>query len=195
MSEEARKPLRRAVSDPEGYGAAAGESSEEHWHAGGLWQKPKLTRDWHCLEESESEERRTSYQELFLDLIFVTVIANLGEALRGEDEAEGSLPLADYVLVLLSVFTLWVAVLVYTNVFYSDDVSQKVWLACYMGGLVAVSAHARGRLSDTSNFCSFAGAAAFCLVLLVLAYARAAYHIPGRAKTRPGRRPATPRAR
>ncbi len=74
------------------------EHAEEPWHARGLWQKPRLWRDWADIRKED--HRKISWSELFFDLIYVTVIARLGEALR-EDE----LSFGQYVLYFCSVQT------------------------------------------------------------------------------------------
>ncbi|KAI5965505.1 hypothetical protein KGF57_000771 [Candida theae] len=77
-------------------------------------------------------ERGSSKTELFLDLLYVGLIANLaGEA---SEEASG-LALLKYVLFFLPLWVVWADIKDFTNYYYNEDLSQKVyifWILCLL---------------------------------------------------------------
>ncbi|CAI5756908.1 unnamed protein product [Candida verbasci] len=69
------------------------------------------------------EERKAATTELFVDLLYVGIVANLaGEA---SEEATG-LALLKYVLFFFPTFMVWQDVKDFTNYYYNEDLSQKV---------------------------------------------------------------------
>ncbi|KAI5969272.1 hypothetical protein CANMA_001719 [Candida margitis] len=77
-------------------------------------------------------ERGSSKTELFLDLLYVGLIANLaGEA---SEEASG-LALLKYVLFFLPMWVVWADIKDFTNYYYNEDLSQKLyifWILCLL---------------------------------------------------------------
>ncbi|KAG5421314.1 hypothetical protein I9W82_000404 [Candida metapsilosis] len=77
-------------------------------------------------------ERGSSKTELFLDLIYVGLIANLaGEA----SENASGLALLKYVLFFLPLWVVWADIKDFTNYYYNEDLSQKVyifWILCLL---------------------------------------------------------------
>ncbi|CAX45139.1 conserved hypothetical protein [Candida dubliniensis CD36] len=70
-------------------------------------------------------ERTSSKTELFLDLLYVGIIANLaGEA---SEEASGK-ALLKYVLLFLPTWVVWADIKDFTNYYYNEDLSQKVYI-------------------------------------------------------------------
>lgn len=70
-------------------------------------------------------ERTLSKTELFLDLMYVGIIANLaGEAL---EHASGA-ALLKYVLFFVPAWTVWADIKDFTNYYYNEDLSQKVYI-------------------------------------------------------------------
>lgn len=114
MSSAEAEPLQRLVSG----------SRDVPWYSGGLLQSPRLLRDWHELREDDG--RKITYSELFFDLIFVKALENLGEALRGEDAAEGAIPFGDWLLAFFSVYQAWSSMLIYSTRFFTDDLASKL---------------------------------------------------------------------
>jgi hypothetical protein len=158
---------------------AHSQSHHKLWFLSGLWQPPRLMRDWQNIRDEDN--RRITWAELFFDLIYVTAIAKLGEALRsgitGEELDDESISFRDYVVVFTVVFQLWASTVIYATRFNTDDLFHKIWLSLVMVGMVLVGMHVKGGLAG-SNTTWLAGSMASLRVLLVLAYLRVAYHVP-----------------
>lgn len=70
-------------------------------------------------------ERSSSKTELFLDLMYVGIIANLaGDAA----ENAGGEALLKYVLLFMAVWTVWCDIKDFTNYYYNEDLSQKLYI-------------------------------------------------------------------
>lgn len=70
-------------------------------------------------------ERGSGKTELFLDLIYVAIIANVaGEA--SENALWGSL--LKYILTFLPYWTVWADIKDFTNYYYNEDLSQKLYI-------------------------------------------------------------------
>lgn len=83
------------------------------------WQTPKLH-----IEEDEEEERKTSWLELFFDLIFVAVIAQLSHRLAIDVSWQG---IAGYVFLFIPVWWAWNAATFYNERFEVNDVRHRVF--------------------------------------------------------------------
>lgn len=71
-------------------------------------------------------ERSSSKTELFLDLMYVGIIANLaGDAV----ENAGWGALLKYILLFMAVWTVWCDIKDFTNYYYTEDLSQKLYIA------------------------------------------------------------------
>lgn len=70
-------------------------------------------------------ERTSAKTELFLDLLYVGIIANLaGEA----SEEVGGKALLKYVLLFLPTWVIWADIKDFTNYYYNEDLSQKMYI-------------------------------------------------------------------
>ncbi|KAF6062822.1 Bacterial low temperature requirement A protein (LtrA) family protein [Candida albicans] len=70
-------------------------------------------------------ERTSAKTELFLDLLYVGIIANLaGEA----SEEAGGKALLKYVLLFLPTWVIWADIKDFTNYYYNEDLSQKMYI-------------------------------------------------------------------
>ena len=70
-------------------------------------------------------ERSSSKTELFLDLMYVGIIANL--AGHASEHASGS-SLLKYVLLFVPAWTVWADIKDFTNYYYNEDLSQKTYI-------------------------------------------------------------------
>lgn len=152
----------------------AHQDSAPWWHAG-LWRAPHALLSW---EEVGKRPRQISFSELFFDLVMVVCFAALSDALRGDDEGDGALPLGDFVLLTVLVYSLWSYMLVYSSFFLGDDMSDKLLVSVFMTGVAGLAMHLRGRLSDRDNFDAVAVCVLLCLVTLSAALARVAWYEP-----------------
>ncbi|RCK63551.1 hypothetical protein Cantr_10033 [Candida viswanathii] len=70
-------------------------------------------------------ERTSTKTDLFLDLLYVGIIANLaGEA----SESASGLALLKYVLFFLPTWVVWADIKDFTNYYYNEDLSQKLYI-------------------------------------------------------------------
>lgn len=70
-------------------------------------------------------ERSSSRLELFLDLMYVGIIANLAGS--ASDDASGK-ALLKYVLLFIPAWQVWADIKDFTNYYYNEDLSQKVYI-------------------------------------------------------------------
>jgi len=109
------------------------EEEEEPWYKGGLCKPVEL---------NTSKVRKATWTELFYDLVYVTVVARLGETLRGEHGPP--LPLQDYALYIITLWVFWKTTNEYATLFMNDDLYHKLLFAVYMLALVTVGMHIEG---------------------------------------------------
>src|SRR3954451_14616163 len=130
----------------------------------GLVRPPDLTTD---------EERTASRLELFFDLAFVLVIAELAIALREDVTLHGELLFAGmFTLVWWS----WVSSTLYANRFDHDDVVYRLYK---LGSLAAVIGLAASATEATgARFGVFVGCHLLLRAMLLLQYRRAYRHVP-----------------
>lgn len=77
-------------------------------------------------------ERTSSRLELFLDLLYVGLIANLASEAT---EDAGGLALLKYVLFFFPIWTVWSDIKDFINYYYNEDLSQKLyifWIICLL---------------------------------------------------------------
>jgi low temperature requirement protein LtrA len=130
----------------------------------GLVRPPDLTTD---------EERTASRLELFFDLAFVLVIAELASALREEVTLHGELLFA-------ALFTLvwwsWVSSTLYANRFDHDDVVYRLYKLGSMAAVIGLAASATEATGE--RFGVFVGCQLLLRAMLLLQYRRAYRHVP-----------------
>src|SRR3954468_2246458 len=130
----------------------------------GLVRPPDLTTD---------EERTASRLELFFDLAFVLVIAELAIALREEVTLHGELQFA-------ALFTLvwwsWVSSTLYANRFDHDDVVYRLYKLGSMAAVIGLAACATEATGE--RFGVFVGCQLLLRAMLLLQYRRAYRHVP-----------------
>ncbi|KAL7663338.1 Uncharacterized protein ABC855_g4067 [[Candida] zeylanoides] len=103
-------------------------------------------------------ERTSSKTELFLDLMYVGIIANLaGEA---SEHASGA-ALLKYVLFFVPAWTVWADIKDFTNYYYNEDLSQKVYILWVLA-LLTLYANSHGDVLESVR------GAALCVVPYIL---------------------------
>lgn len=125
------------------------------------WQKPELRTD-----EDEGRERRVTWLELFYDLIFVVVVAELAHVLAADVSLAGAF---GYCLLFVPAAWLWVGGTFYNDRFDTEDISHRVFTFAQMipVAALAIFAHdARGKTAEEYALAYAAGR--FLLVLLWL---------------------------
>src|SRR3954449_1349626 len=132
---------------------------------GGVVRPPELTTD--------DDERTASRLELFFDLAFVLVIAELAIALREDVTLHGE-------LVFAGMFTLvwwsWVSSTLYANRFDHDDVVYRLYKLGSMAAVIGLAASATEATGE--RFGVFVGCQLLLRAMLLLQYRRAYRHVP-----------------
>jgi low temperature requirement protein LtrA len=131
----------------------------------GVVRPPELKTD---------EERTASRLELFFDLAFVLVVAELAIALREDVSLHGELLFAGlFTLVWWS----WVSSTLYANRFDHDDVVYRLYKLGSMAAVIGLAASATEATGE--RFGIFVGCQLLLRATLVLQYRRAYRHVPG----------------
>ena len=140
-----------------------------------LWRRPELRRD----EELE-REHRTSWLELFLDLVFVVVVEELTHVLadaNGKPDVSAS-TLGEFCLLFVPVWWVWIGCTYYNDRFETDDVSHRLFMFLTMLPLAAMAYSAGARLAIDNATEIFSWAYVAARVVLVVMWLRAGWHSP-----------------
>lgn len=130
------------------------------------WQRPRLRTD-----EEEARERKVSFLELFFDLVFVVVIAELAHGLAEHVDARGVLTFAG---LFVPVWWLWIGFTFYTERFESEDVSHRLFTFAYMVPVAVLAIFVHDAAGAASG--EFAVTYAVLRSLLVVLWLRGGYH-------------------
>jgi low temperature requirement protein LtrA len=124
-------------------------------------------------ELQTGDERAASRLELFFDLAFVLVVAELAIALTEDVSVRGALA---FVGLFTTVWWSWVSSTLYANRFDHDDVLYRLYKLASMAAVVGLAASA----TDATGkwFGIFVGCQLALRLLLLLQYQRAYRHLP-----------------
>jgi hypothetical protein len=98
-----------------------------------LYRSPRLRQFWKVASDGtkvlvrEKEERKTSWNELFYDLIFVAAVSNVGDNLASNPAWFGH-----FCLMFYPIYSTWVSVQFYSNRFYAEDIFHKMLIFTQM---------------------------------------------------------------
>jgi low temperature requirement protein LtrA len=123
------------------------------------------------LRSRDHGERRTTWLELFFDLVFVVAIDEVAQRLHGSVTTGA---VGAYLVLLAPVWWAWVGYVYYTNRFGTDDLGDRLMTLAQMGAALALAAVAPDAL-EAKGSVAFALAYGLFRVLLVLRYAFAAW--------------------
>ena len=126
---------------------------------GSWWEKPVLRTD-----EEEERERKVTWLELFYDLVFVVVIAQLAHSLAGHVSASGML---GFVLLFVPVWWVWIAGTFYKERFETIDISNRLFTFLQMLPVAAMAVFAHHALDETAVGFALSYAAARTLVTVL----------------------------
>ena len=129
----------------------------------GLVRPPELNTD---------EERTASRLELFFDLAFVLVVAELAIALREDVTVHGELLFAGFFTL---VWWSWVSSTLYANRFDHDDAVYRLLKLASMAAVIGLAASATEATGE--RFGTFVGCQLLLRASLLLQYGRAYRHI------------------
>ena len=132
------------------------------------WQRPQLRDD-----EVEGDERRVTWLELFFDLVFVVVIAELSHMLAGHINL---VSLGSFIFLFIPVWWAWVGATFYTDRFETEDISVRVFTFLQMLTVAAMAIFVHDALGETSA--QFALAYAAFRGVLVFLWWRVGRHNP-----------------
>jgi len=132
------------------------------------WQPPQLRTD-----EEEGRERRVTWLELFYDLAFAVVIAELAHYLAAHVSSEGAF---GYVLLFIPAWWLWVGGTIYNDRFESEDISHRFATFAQMIPVAALAIFAHDGLGKLGE--EFALSYAVGRLLLLVLWLRGGWHNP-----------------
>jgi low temperature requirement protein LtrA len=119
------------------------------------------------------EERHATWLELFLDLVFVVAIAELGMNFAAEPTAAG---FARYLALFVPVWWAWAGFTFYATRFDTDDLVYRVLVLLGMFAVAALATTLPEALDGGQN--EFVVAYVAVRLLLLVLYARARRHVP-----------------
>jgi low temperature requirement protein LtrA len=124
-------------------------------------------------ELNTGDDRSASRLELFFDLAFVLVVAELAIALREDVTVRGALAFSG---LFATVWWSWVSSTLYANRFDHDDVVYRLCKLGSMAAVIGLAASATGATGE--RFGVFVGCQLTLRALLLLQYRRAYRHVP-----------------
>ena len=125
-----------------------------------LWQRPRLRTD-----EEEGLERKATWLELFFDLVFVVVIAELAHTLS---EHVTVTSIAAFCFLFIPVWWVWIGVTSYIERFETGDISVRLFLFLLMVPVAAMAVFAHDALGETSQGFALAYISARALLMVLL---------------------------
>ena len=133
-----------------------------------LFEPPRLRR-----EESETEERRATWLELFFDLIFVVAIAQLAHNLNQHFSFSG---LIEFAVLFIPVWWCWIGATFYDTRFDNDGLVDRLITLLQMAIIAIMATNLHHGLE--SSAVGFALSYAAFRSVLVCQYLHAGYHVP-----------------
>jgi low temperature requirement protein LtrA len=119
------------------------------------------------------EERHATWLELFLDLVFVVAIAELGTSLAHHVSVRGFLI---YLGLFVPIIWAWAGFTFYATRFDTDDLLYRVFTLLGMFGVAALATTVPSAFEGHAN--GFALAYACIRIVIVVLYIRARRHVP-----------------
>jgi low temperature requirement protein LtrA len=133
------------------------------------WWQPQLRIG----EETEAEQRRATWMELFYDLIYVVAVSQLAHNLYENISITGFI---SFIALFVPVWWSWIGTTLYANRFDTDDLGHRLLTGVQILAIAALAVNIHYGLGKTAP--GFALAYAASRFVLVVEYARAAKYIP-----------------
>ncbi|MBA3943188.1 MAG: low temperature requirement protein A [Herpetosiphonaceae bacterium] len=130
------------------------------------WQVPRLRTN-----EEDRYERRTGWQELFFDLVFVVIVSELAHYLAGHTTLAG---IGSYIVLFVPVWWVWIGGTIYNDRFETYDISYRFFVFLQMLPVAAMAIFVHDGLATNSR--GFALAYAVVRILLISMWLRGGYH-------------------
>jgi low temperature requirement protein LtrA len=135
---------------------------------GQWWQRPQL-----IVESEGGQERKVTWLELFFDLIFVVVIAELSHYLAVHVSIAGAL---GYVLLFVAAWWVWIGGTFYNARFETGDISYRLSVYVLMLPVAAMAIFVHDGLGETSR--QFALAYVAARIVIIFLWLRGGWHEP-----------------
>lgn len=132
------------------------------------WEPPRLHIDKHG-----AVERRVSWLELFYDLVFVVVIAEVAHYLSGHISLAG---VGGYVLLFAALWWAWIGGTFYNDRFETYDVSYRILTFAQMVPVAGMAVFAHDGVGELSGRFALSYAAARTIITLM--WFRGGWHEP-----------------
>lgn len=132
------------------------------------WQKPQIRTD-----EEQHLHRKVSWLELFFDLVFVVIVAELSHKLASDVSWVGA---GQYILLFLPAWWVWIGATYYNERFETEGIENRLFtflLILSVAGLAVFSHHGLGETSV-----GFALSYVFARSIVTFLWWRAGYHEP-----------------
>lgn len=129
------------------------------------WRRPEL--------RSGDEERRASWLELFVDLIFVAIIATISTTLARDLTIAG---VARATITFLPAWWIWIGLTVYNDRFETDDVSNRLSFFVILLALGGLAISARDFFGEGFRF--YAASYILARFVLIVLWIRSGLHNP-----------------
>ncbi len=133
-----------------------------------LWDVPRLLTN-----EEQDEERKASWLELFFDLLFVAVIAQLVHLLANDLTWGG---VGRFILLFIPVWWCWIGATMYNDRMKRDEVSQRISTLALMVPVLGMAVSVHDAFGETAN--AFAASYVTFRVILIFMWWRAGHHNP-----------------
>jgi low temperature requirement protein LtrA len=132
------------------------------------WRRPVLRTD-----EDEGRERRTGWLELFYDLVFVAIVAELSHVVA---EHPGPETVIHFAILFVAAWWMWIGGTIYNDRFETDDAGQRLITLLQMLPIAAMAYFAHDGLTEGSS--GFALAYVAGRLIIIALWLRAGYHNP-----------------
>lgn len=132
------------------------------------WQKPYIHT-----EEEQNRHRKVTWLELFYDLVFVVVIAEVSHYFAGHMTYGGA---AAFIILFLPAWWAWIGGTYYSERFDTDGMDSRIFAFLQMLAVAAMALFVHDAMGETGA--QFALAFAAVRLIHLFLWARAGYHIP-----------------
>lgn len=142
---------------PASAGGAAPRPTTRQW-----WERPRLWQEG--THGDEGAERRVSWLELFSDLVFVVVIAELAHYLEGHISWGG---VFGYALLFVAAWWAWIGGTFYNERFETYDLSYRLFVFAQLIPIAGMAIFAHDGLGATSAGFALSYAAVRALITIL----------------------------
>ena len=123
--------------------------------------------------ETEAEQHKVTWLELFYDLVFVVAVAQLGHRLFVDNGWRGAL---EFIGLFIPLWYAWAQFTFYADRYDTNDLGQRLLAVAQIVSIALMAVSISGDLADSTA--AFAAAYVFARVVLLAMYTRAYRHVP-----------------